>query len=358
MQKFFQYFDYYRVIHSVKTAIACLIGLAIAQYLGWPIGAQWIPITTIVVMSAQVRFGGALQKAYMRFLGTVAGVITTLLTLALFDHITAVIFFVVFVACLFFTYIASSEESISYAGTLGGVTVILTLTGSPANYQYALQRGFYIVIGIVIALLVSRFIFPLHARTRLSRSVSEVLRKLQRLYFITVQGGAKEWAEFIDKNLDQELNQLIAGQLQLIGEASIGSRYFSRYKKDLFKEAYNIERRMYRLINLMDRSLRESGGEFVYIMHKIGSIEELHTEIETSLGNLADSFSGSLKVDDGPNFVEVPTKLASILEKFPDEHDVQKMISEHSFMFFMRQMIQEIEKMQQIAKQIGLLKNE
>ena len=81
-----RHLDYYRIIHSLKTAIACLIGLGVEKYYNWPSG-QWVPITIIVVMSAQTHFGGALTKAYMRFLGTVAGVAISILTLFFFGKI-------------------------------------------------------------------------------------------------------------------------------------------------------------------------------------------------------------------------------------------------------------------------------
>ena len=132
--------DYYRTIHSVKTAIACLLGLTLFKYFGWPTG-QWVPITVIVVMSAQTHFGAALQKAYMRFLGTVAGIIIATSTLFLFHNNLAAMFVVVFLTCLCFTYIASGGGTISYAGTLGGVTVVLTLTGSSATIDQAIARG-------------------------------------------------------------------------------------------------------------------------------------------------------------------------------------------------------------------------
>src|SRR4030067_2765553 len=83
--------NYYRVIHGLKTAVACLVGLAIEKYYDWPSG-QWVPITIMVVMSAQTHFGGALRKAYMRFLGTVCGVITVVAVLWFFGGNLVVVF--------------------------------------------------------------------------------------------------------------------------------------------------------------------------------------------------------------------------------------------------------------------------
>lgn len=208
--------DYYRTMHSFKTAIACLFGLGLEWYFRWSSG-QWVPITIMVVMSAQPHFGGAVQKSYMRFLGTIAGVMIALLTLLVLRDNTTAIFVVVFLSCVFFTYIASvGDNNISYAGTLGGVTVILTLTATEVTPQLALERGGYIVIGIVIALLVSRFIFPIHARESLRFGVAVVLRQLQRMYFETISHTVTELV------LNDELNaayKKIVDQTQLLEEA-------------------------------------------------------------------------------------------------------------------------------------------
>ena len=75
--------NYYQVIHSIKTAIACLIGVTLEKYYNWPSG-QWVPITIMVVMSAQTHFGGALRKSYMRLLGTISGVAVTVTVLWFF----------------------------------------------------------------------------------------------------------------------------------------------------------------------------------------------------------------------------------------------------------------------------------
>lgn len=186
IKRYFPFFsglhlNYYRVMHGVKTAIACLIGLAIEKYYEWPMG-QWVPITIMVVMSAQPHFGAAVRKAYMRFLGTISGVALVVATLWLFGDSNPIITFgTVFFASIIFAYIASSHGDISYAGTLGGVTVILVLTGQQVGILTAIQRGCYILIGIIIALLVSRFIFPIHARDRLRYHVAAALRNLGAL---------------------------------------------------------------------------------------------------------------------------------------------------------------------------------
>lgn len=337
--------DYYRSIHSIKTAIACLIGLALVWYLKWPSG-QWVPITIMVVMSAQPNFGGAVQKAYMRFLGTAAGMMIALVTLILLrDHALAV-FTIIFLSCIFFTYIASAGGNISYAGTLGGVTVILTLTATQATPLLAIERGCYIVLGIIIALLVSRLVFPIHAREALRFSIASVLRRLRRMYFETISNATTE------SGLDHELNaayRRIVKQTQLLEEAGAGSFYFSKYKKGLFAEVINRERKLYRLINLLGKSLSMQQTK---VLQQLVGLEELHTAVEKCLENFAVYFE-SAKLQVLPNVTTVLQMVLTNAKKLPVENDLQILLQEHSCLFFLEQIVQELAAMDLIITKIN-----
>lgn len=330
--------DYYRTIHSFKTAIACLFGLGLAWYFKWPYG-QWVPITIMVVMSAQPHFGAAVQKAYMRFLGTVAGVMITLLTLIVFRDNTAAVFVVIFLACAFFTYIASSGGNISYAGTLGGVTVILTLTSVGVTPELAVRRGFCIVIGIIIALLVSRFIFPIHAREALRFSVVSVLRRLQRMYFETISHSVTELV------LDDELNvayKKIVDQTQLLVEASAGSRYFKRFRERLFAAVINSERKLYRLINLMGKSLLII--QPTPALFQLDGLDALHVTIENRLEAVALYFENSTLPQETWDAKALLQQVINNTKALPEKSAVDLVLQEHSYLFFLEQIVNEIEK--------------
>ena len=58
------------LVHSLRTAIACVVSLLVAQVFRLP-EAYWAPITTIVI--AQSSLGAALAVSWHRFLGTVLG---------------------------------------------------------------------------------------------------------------------------------------------------------------------------------------------------------------------------------------------------------------------------------------------
>lgn len=186
---------------------------------------QWVPITVAIIMSAQVHFGGAIHKALFRTLGTVSGVIVSILVLWLFGNSGWVVFFTVFCSTLVFTYIASSGGDLSYAGTLGCVTVILVLSGQDANVTDALYRGSHIFVGAVIALLVSRLIFPFHAKDHLIYLIVVILRDLGELYtvptLIKSSTSEERWSNF--NRLNKRLRKHLAQQPKLIHETKINS---------------------------------------------------------------------------------------------------------------------------------------
>jgi len=346
------FFDDFRLIHSLKTAFGCLIGLGLVYYYQWPSG-QWVPITIMVVMSAQAHFGGALQKAYMRFLGTFAGVGITLLVLTYFGNSEIATFIAVFFACAFFTYIASGGGNISYAGTLGGVTVLLTLTGIGTNVYFAIQRGLYIAVGIIIALLVSRLVFPIHARDRLRMSVAKALRDLRKLYISALAlDKAGNFFSSGDK-LDSLILSNFEDQPILIEEAAAGSRRFRSYNKAKYVEIVKIERKIYRLIYFIRMVLQqdESVGK---IVPKISAICRLSVVIDKWLEELA-------KYIEAPHSIEINNvdvnadikKISNIIKKMPDEHNIQKLLDEHSVLFFLEQIVREIDNLRKLVLQIS-----
>ena len=57
-------------VHSLRTAIACVVSLLVARLFRLP-EAYWAPITTVVI--TQSSLGAALAVSWHRFLGTVLG---------------------------------------------------------------------------------------------------------------------------------------------------------------------------------------------------------------------------------------------------------------------------------------------
>jgi uncharacterized membrane protein YccC len=58
------------LVHSVRTAVACVASLLVARLFRLP-EAYWAPITTLVI--TQSSLGGALAVSWQRFVGTFLG---------------------------------------------------------------------------------------------------------------------------------------------------------------------------------------------------------------------------------------------------------------------------------------------
>ncbi len=349
------HWNYYRIIHSIKTAIGCLIGVAIEKYYDLPSG-QWIPITVMVVMSAQTHFGGALRKAYMRLLGTVSGIAATVTMLWFFGNNLVVIFGAVFIICAIFTYVASSNSDISYAGTLGGVTALLTLTGQQVGVEIAMQRGFYIVVGIIIALLVSRFVFPIHARDRFRYHVAATLRNLQKLYQKTVELSMQPSKKAVDTKLAEIVAADISiDQPRLISESVAGSLIFAS-NKIFFTEIVSSEHQLNRLINLMYLNLCEFGSLAVIKEH-LATAYDLHQIIDDSLGYLADCFENIKQPQTMVDLNNAIDKILQLVEKMPKTNKACKIITEYSFIFFMEQILKELQNLKQLITKVNSKNN-
>ncbi|HEV2614809.1 MAG TPA: FUSC family protein [Gammaproteobacteria bacterium] len=156
-------------INAFKTALACLLGFIVIRFLPTA-SSQWVIITIIVVMSAQIHFGSALQKAYLRLLGTVAGALIAGATLYFFKTDNFMIISAVIILSAFlFSLLGGISVAMGQSMTLGSVTVPIILLTPHVTLWAAYFRMSEILLGIVIAILVNLFVFPLHAKHKLDK---------------------------------------------------------------------------------------------------------------------------------------------------------------------------------------------
>jgi uncharacterized membrane protein YccC len=212
-------FDKDRFTHSIKTALACLIGFIITKSTHLPVD-QWLIITILVVMCAQVNVGSMIQKSYMRFLGTLTGSLVAAATLLMVGVSPIVTGFVITLSALFFSYLASSQTSTSEAGTLGAVTVTIILISHNPTIETAIGRFLEITAGIMIAALVSQFIMPIHARNLLRRRQVQTIQQLRAYYLATILSDHSTHTTFNYHEIDDEIIKSLIAQRKLATEAA------------------------------------------------------------------------------------------------------------------------------------------
>ncbi len=217
-----------RFIHCVKTALACLIGFVITKSVHLYVD-QWLIITIIVVMCAQINVGSMLQKSYMRFLGTLAGSMIAVLTLFCFDSNELALAVSISLSAMLFSYLATGEKYYSDAGTLGAVTVVIILINPVPTLFLAISRFIEITIGIIIAALISQFVLPIHARAHLRMTQAQTLKKLRAYYLAALLTDQTNETIESYQILDEDIAKFLIKQRKLAVDSSrefMGEKFY------------------------------------------------------------------------------------------------------------------------------------
>lgn len=240
-----------RVINSIKTATACLIGFFIAYFFELPMSA-WILITIIVVMSAQINVGGVVIKSSMQFIGTIAGAFISGIVLVFFHDQTIPLTVILFLSIFGFSYLASSQRDVSNIGLLGATTVIMILLAQNPTYKTALLRFLEIMLGVGIAFIMSKFIFPVHAYQKIYDSIADTMEGCLHLYESLWQSKNSEQDFFSEE--ESKIINIFAIQRKLMREA-INELSTKSVNKLTYNKLLKSQREIFRSICLMHQAL-------------------------------------------------------------------------------------------------------
>jgi uncharacterized membrane protein YccC len=345
-------FDFYseRAVNSFKTAFACLLGLAIIKYLKIPSG-QWIVITIIVIMSTQTRLGGALQRSYARTIGTLCGAIIGVLTVALFDGSFLASSIVIFFSVLMFSYIATSPGYISNAGTIGGTTLALLLINQEPGFSYPIERIVEITVGIVLALLVSISVFPIHASKILFYNFASSCKKLAAFYQTSLCSYEPRKDAELDDNLisEDDIVKLFPTQRQLIKETATEQRR-SKQKTIIFNNIIHCEREIFHAILLMSHSIQES-PEAHHLIRQIEPLNTFHHDVMQQLHQLTELFKRQPSTCDLTALTASLNKVEAAINTISLHQTLQVMINVHSYLFCAKVIVKKIQELVELATQ-------
>jgi uncharacterized membrane protein YccC len=147
------------VIHSIRTAIAATISLAVARLFGLP-EAYWAAIATLVVM--QSTLGATLLISVERIVATALGALAGALLANYFTGNLLVFAAAVFVLGLLCAAFRMEKSAYRYASIT--LAIIVLIPRSNAAYVVALHRFFEVSVGIVVALALAAA-WPEHQST-------------------------------------------------------------------------------------------------------------------------------------------------------------------------------------------------
>ncbi|VVC76752.1 Inner membrane protein YeeA [Aquicella siphonis] len=278
-----RFIDIERLIHSTKTAIACVIGIFLFNLIGIP-AAQWIVITVIVVMCAQIYVGSVMQKSYLRFLGTLIGCLFAAFTLTVAGSSKLAIMVTVTLSSFVFSYIATGRENLTYTGTLGAVTTAIIMLNVQPTLFVATQRFLEISAGILIAAIVSQFILPIHASTHLRRAQAKTLEQLRDYYIRSMINHQPGEQDQDYQELDENIVKSLLKQRQLAKE-SRSEPLGSDFDPTHFMQSLYCEREMPRAITFMHNAISHVKKAAV-IFHQMPGSHQFNETIIQSLNTL------------------------------------------------------------------------
>jgi uncharacterized membrane protein YgaE (UPF0421/DUF939 family) len=323
-----EFFTSERLIHAIKTTIACTIGLLIISCFNLSMG-QWLIITILVVMSAQIHFGAAIQKGIMRIIGSLSGALIAILTLLFFPDNITVFYIVLLVSSLFFSYMGGISQNVGQAGTLGTVTIAILLLTPHPDLHGALLRLAEIMLGIFIALIVSLIIFPIRARYKLQENIANTLDNLQH-YYQAIINHQEENAHLYEEKIMQNFIQ----SRKLLDEAIIEPGMKKQTKK-IVLEILLHEKRIFRAFSLLEHYLSK------YPTHT-DQLANSHLFINNSLDNIIQA-------------IKLSDKTKIILPSFDNflPHKIQHIEQENHFLnFFTHFISQEIPALAKLIYEI------
>jgi uncharacterized membrane protein YccC len=144
------------VIHSVRTAIAATISLAVARLFGLP-EAYWAAIATLVVM--QSTLGATLLVSVERIAATALGALAGALLTSYFTGNLLVFAAAVFILGFLCAAFRMGKSAYRYASIT--FAIIVLIPRSNAGWIIALHRFFEVSVGIVVALALAA-LWPEH----------------------------------------------------------------------------------------------------------------------------------------------------------------------------------------------------
>ena len=154
------------LIHAAKTALAAGLCWWLAKLFGLHDG-YWGAISAIIVL--QSNFGATITASRDRLLGTLIG--------AMFGFAFS------FFGAQPWNYVAAVLAAVALCGVLGfrtssrlagvTVTIVMLVQNASSHWGVALIRVGQVVLGIVVALLVSTLVFPDRARLRLREGLAQ-----------------------------------------------------------------------------------------------------------------------------------------------------------------------------------------
>jgi len=138
------------VVHSIRTAVAATVSLAVARLFGLP-EAYWAAIATLVVMQSTLR--ATLSISIERIAATAVGALIGALLAGYFIGNILLFTTAIFVLGLLCAVFRMEKSAYRYASVT--LAIIMLIPRSNPAWIVALHRFFEVSVGILVALAVT-----------------------------------------------------------------------------------------------------------------------------------------------------------------------------------------------------------
>lgn len=337
------------LINSLKTVLACLIGMFLVRlfHLSQP---QWVLISIIIVMAAQYRLGGAMLKGYARLFATALGSSIAALIIFLFSDNPAIVYTLLFLFIAVFIYLATNSKDYSYSYALGAVTMVIIVVSNNPQIHSALDRLIEIVLGVIIALFVSRFIFPIHAKKILEKNIANTLEQLKKIYCYSITEEKTFSVSSKESSFEDDIIQNLAAQPVLLREACTESSYV---KENRFKYTVllRLERRLLRTIYMLHLTLRVSLRDFKEILN-MPEVKVLHKNIITMMDELSRKIKDKKVIISDINLNNFYNDIIVKIKPLFTQYSFENKNTIHAYLFCLQRMISLLDRMKKMVNEL------
>ncbi|PST66648.1 hypothetical protein AYI74_05500 [Shewanella algae] len=194
-----------RAVHTVKLALALFIAAAINAIWSLP-HFVWSMVTIVIIMMGLPQVGGAIEKSLQRAIGTCLGSaygVLLVITMGGYWDLMGLLILGVSIVC----YINAGRYS--YAYLVAGFTMIIVIGDANHDTSEALWRTANILIGCVIAVLVSLFVLPIKAKQDWRAQLASSLKIMTQVLEQHLNAGQEE-PEDARKSLEKAMKAVLA----------------------------------------------------------------------------------------------------------------------------------------------------
>lgn len=341
-----------RIVGSFKTALASLIGIRIGEifHLAMP---QWILITIVVIMATNIRIGGAIRKSYFRLLGTIIGAFLAGIALFFIGNHPNIIHFILILLIGVFAYLASSSTDIAQFGLLGATTMIMILDIQAPTLKTAVDRTLEIFLGILIAILVSRFVFPRHAKKLLRVSITNTLHQFQALFefFVTKELTFDSVTE--KEKIENNVMSEILKQSTLLQEA-INEDPRVKKKRFIYQAIFLLERKLLRSIYMLLQTILAESAQKILTFFQNNELSELYRlilDLFNFLSALSSQQTPTISLLPKEEIYALINKIIKIL--LQSQGGAYRIINVHAFEFCLEYLVGVLYELEKYLRQLN-----